>query len=244
VAVVAGSVASAEERQLHTLEWQLLLPRPSWQQWLVKTGTAYLLAMGLGLALPALLYAVTPAVRHDMAAVIVFPLLVIALLTSASLYISSLCRTSIKALLVALPAAFGFTDLINTWFILPMSEFTGAGLTTLQFDRLLPALATLHYQYLRMRSDLDLGLTLAAMPLASIGGLLTLLIYFGSRNHRSAERSLSTTLSQLACMTAVLVISGTVWSGAFDMYRERIDPGYRWMIEQQRLHPDWKFPMK
>ena len=41
-------LASAEERQLGTLEWQILLPSPAWQQWAVKVGVAFGLALLLG----------------------------------------------------------------------------------------------------------------------------------------------------------------------------------------------------
>ncbi|MGH7552272.1 MAG: ABC transporter permease subunit, partial [Longimicrobiales bacterium] len=33
LAGLVGSLASAEERQLGTIEWQMLLPMPAWQQW-------------------------------------------------------------------------------------------------------------------------------------------------------------------------------------------------------------------
>ena len=38
LALLIGSLASAEERQLGTLEWQGLLPMASWKQWAAKVG--------------------------------------------------------------------------------------------------------------------------------------------------------------------------------------------------------------
>ncbi len=55
VALLVGSLASAQERHLGTLEWQTLQPVPAWQQWAVKVGVAWLLAIALGVALPAVL---------------------------------------------------------------------------------------------------------------------------------------------------------------------------------------------
>ena len=43
LAVLIGSLASAEERQNGTLEWQLLLPMAAWKQWAVKVGTVLVL---------------------------------------------------------------------------------------------------------------------------------------------------------------------------------------------------------
>ena len=51
LAMLIGSLASAEERQLGTLEWQGLLPMASWKQWVVKVGTAMALSMVLGIGL-------------------------------------------------------------------------------------------------------------------------------------------------------------------------------------------------
>ena len=56
LAMLIGSLASAEERQLGTLEWQTLLPSPAWQQWAVKVGVTFGLALLLGVGLPALLH--------------------------------------------------------------------------------------------------------------------------------------------------------------------------------------------
>ena len=48
LALLSGSLASAEERQLGTMEWQMLLPLPMWKQWAVKTATVAGLALVLG----------------------------------------------------------------------------------------------------------------------------------------------------------------------------------------------------
>ena len=58
--LLAGSLASAEERQLGTLGWQVLLPVAMWKQWAVKAGVVFGLALAIGAWLPALLLSITP----------------------------------------------------------------------------------------------------------------------------------------------------------------------------------------
>ena len=59
ISLLAGSLASAEERQLGTLEWHALLPMSARTQWTVKAGMAVGVAVVLGLGLPALLSSLT-----------------------------------------------------------------------------------------------------------------------------------------------------------------------------------------
>ena len=53
--LLAGSLASAEERQLGTLEWHALLPMSARTQWMVKVGVTVGVACALGMALPTAL---------------------------------------------------------------------------------------------------------------------------------------------------------------------------------------------
>jgi hypothetical protein len=101
VAIVIGSVASAEERQLGTLEWQVLLPMASWRQWAMKAGMALGLSMLLTVALPllSLLFSgsdIRIGVGYTAAML---------LLTSVGLYVSSLSANGLKAVLLTLPAS-------------------------------------------------------------------------------------------------------------------------------------------
>ena len=61
MAMLIGAMASAEERQLGTAEWQILLPMPAWQQWALKAGVALGLAVLLAVVLPAALRYFSPA---------------------------------------------------------------------------------------------------------------------------------------------------------------------------------------
>jgi hypothetical protein len=96
LALLIGSLAGAEERQLGTLEWQALLPMAAWRQWTVKVATAFGLAAVLALGLPILLAGGHVGVSAWHVGVIVF-------LTAGSLYVSSLCRTTLRALIVSGP---------------------------------------------------------------------------------------------------------------------------------------------
>jgi hypothetical protein len=100
LALVIGSLASAEERQFGTLEWQLLLPLASWKQWLVKVGVVFGLAMALLIGLPAL--ALSRTGGHDNVSWYVCAIL---LLTCSSLYVSSLNTSGLKALLLSMPVS-------------------------------------------------------------------------------------------------------------------------------------------
>src|SRR5207302_2506533 len=104
LAVLIGALASAEERQIGTLEWQVLLPMAAWRQWAVKVGTALGLAALLSFGLPILL-----AGGHvDFNS---WHVLVIMVLTTGGLYVSTLCKSAVRALIVAAPLMLGVTVL-------------------------------------------------------------------------------------------------------------------------------------
>ena len=101
LALLIGSLASAEERHLSTAQWQLLLPMASWKQWIVKAGTALGLTMLLGAALPALLMVLSSGhvgIGAPYACVIL-------LLTAVSVYVSSLSTSGIRALCLSAPVS-------------------------------------------------------------------------------------------------------------------------------------------
>jgi hypothetical protein len=102
LALLIGSLASAEERQFGTLESQLLLPMASSTQWLVKVVITLGLALLLAVGLPALLV----ASRGRAIRINEWYVCAILILTVTSLYVSSLCSTGIRALLLSVLAAF------------------------------------------------------------------------------------------------------------------------------------------
>jgi len=164
LAVLVGSLASAEERQLGTLESQTVLPSPAWLQWTVKVGVTFGLALLLGAALPALLHSLHgstdyPGLRMWRSVVPIF-----VLLTATSLYLSTLCRSAVGAMVVSFPtvaATFSVAELVRREMFYLL---TGPG---------------------RWGNS---GVYQALEPTLAMGvGLVGLLLWLAFRNHRSAE---------------------------------------------------------
>lgn len=101
LALLIGSLASAEERHFGTLESQVLLPMAAWRQWVLKAGMAIALALALGIGWPALLAYVHPSA--DDLRVNVRSVGAVIALTCGGLYASSLCTSGVKALLWSIP---------------------------------------------------------------------------------------------------------------------------------------------
>jgi hypothetical protein len=104
LALIVGTTASAEERQLGTHEWQQLLPMPASRQWQVKVVVALALGIFLSLVVPTpLLYFI-----NGKAAVlpIIVPSFVVGsvIVTTLGLYFSSLSTSGLRALVLAVPA--------------------------------------------------------------------------------------------------------------------------------------------
>jgi hypothetical protein len=132
LALLIGSLASAGEREIGTLEWQVLLPMAAWKQWAVKVGTVLALAGVLSFAIPLVLASGLVSVHALHAGVVVF-------LVSGSLYVSSLCRSGLRALIISGPVMLALSTLAqhfytafdrtpfggpsNAWFAVP---FAGA----------------------------------------------------------------------------------------------------------------------
>lgn len=93
-----GALASAEEHQLGTIEWQMTLPLPSWKQWIVKVGVVLGVAGVLALGLPGALGLLPDRVLQARLGVAVLMLAV------GSLYVSSASHSSLWALLTAIGA--------------------------------------------------------------------------------------------------------------------------------------------
>ncbi len=110
VALLAGSLASAEERQIGVFESQLLIPISTARQWAIKVAVVFGLCVVLTMALPAALtwgFEGLHAVRSNapFAAVVI-------LLAAVGLYVSSLSGSGVKALLLAAPGALSLIVLI------------------------------------------------------------------------------------------------------------------------------------
>jgi hypothetical protein len=102
LSLLIGSLASAEERQLGTLEWQILLPVPMWQQWTVKVLTTVSLSLILGVGMPLL--TTMSLALHELSLRSWLGLAIAApLLTIAALYVSTLSSSGVRALALGAP---------------------------------------------------------------------------------------------------------------------------------------------
>jgi hypothetical protein len=193
IAVLTGSLASAEERQLGTLEWQMLSPMSVSRQWALKVGVALSLTALLALGLPALLAYLGPApdLRWDFRAAYsarpetVVP---IVLLTIGSLYVSSLSSSGLRAVLVSLAAAVAVMFFLR--FLLVSTDVLRAALPRVVRQPDLPVLNVLTW-----------------LPGATIVGLI---LRFALVNHRFADRPASRIATQVVvlggCLTMAVIV--------------------------------------
>ena len=183
VSMLIGSMGSAEERQYGTLESQILLPVPAWQQWAVKAGVVLGLALLLGAVLPAALLYVSPAGRVQ--AIPPGTWLASTLpLAAISLYVSSFSASGVRALMTTLPVLPGLIIYFRTieWGLhWVRTRLLGRGALGL------------------MRFDGWLVMTLLA-------GLVPLLLFLALRNHRSLDRSSRTLAIQAGWILGYLTL--------------------------------------
>ena len=115
LSLLIGALASAEERQLGTLEWQTLLPMASSKQWAVKAGMAIGLALLFAVALPALLqFATGGGIGTNGLRILLYLLYLLAvlLMTVVSLFVSSICSSGLRAFLLSMPVTFALWILV------------------------------------------------------------------------------------------------------------------------------------
>lgn len=182
LAMLVGSLASAEERHHGTLEWQLLLPLPAWQPWLVKVGVALTIVALLGAGLPVILESLTPGDQYLGAVSQWQAGSAIILLTAGSLYLSSLCRTGVGAMVLSFPTAVATVFFVRT-------------VESLLWDVSAAA------PRLSMRPH-DLGPLLIAI----VGGFVALLVWLAFLNHRTADRSRSHIVKQGLTIAAYISV--------------------------------------
>lgn len=184
--ILIGALASAEERQLGTLDGQLLLPMAAWRQWLVKLTVVFGLALASAAAVPLL----SGRLGEDLLDGWIPLATTAVVLTAGSLYVSSLCRNAMTAVvtsLVVLPlASAAFLEIVASAITLA---------SRLRAQRLPAAFIP----YRRFEE-----LVLAAF-IVTLVVLLTRLAYL---NHRTSEWSGHRVLLQILLL--VLFLAG--WS--------------------------------
>jgi hypothetical protein len=222
VPLLAGSMASAEERRMGTLATQLLQPVSARVQWVVKAVVVVSLAVVLVVGLPALLQLLDGSVLSDRGLLHValgsgfyrlrnlFPMIaVVALLASLSLYVSSLARNSLHALVASIAAGVVFAGALNVAFA--FVSFTQGQLVqalvrmrqALPRDRAVRIAWQLHARELTRAYE---TVSLAMVVLVVVGGIL-LLVRFGGENHRFSDHRPARVAVQVATILLLPVVA-------------------------------------
>ena len=193
VSLLIGSHTSAEERRLGTLEWQTLLPLAAWKQWTVKVAGALGLALLLTAGLPLVLRRIAPAIDVDISRPLA---IVVMVLTTLCIYVSSLCRGGLWALLISLPTVLGVV-LLGLYILDPVVR--GASYAVARASRQLG-----HDNRLLPSIGLSNGLLLIGLLVA---GLLALALRFAHTNHRYSGPVPRRALTQTLWMAGYVVMA-------------------------------------
>jgi hypothetical protein len=110
VALLSGSLASAEERSLGVLEAQLLLPMSMLRQWLIKVCVVFGICLVLSIGLPMLLSMASAMPLARPSASFAATCVSVA---AVALYISSASTSGVKALVVSAPAALALLLMVE-----------------------------------------------------------------------------------------------------------------------------------
>ncbi len=200
--LLIGSCASAGERQIDTLQSQLLLPMAASKQWAVKVGVVFASALVVGIGLPALLISAATSgggnapPRSEVEVIIIGVLL----LASGSLYISSLCRSGLWALLMSLPAVVGAALVVQLGFQW-LAHASYAAVRSLA-GKPVPRFPSSYYFPPR------------ALSYLLVFGLIAIALRFALINHRSADRPTSRVWQQVVTMAVFAtagIAAGAAW---------------------------------
>jgi hypothetical protein len=221
--VIVGSVASAEERQIGTVEWQIVLPVAYWKQWSIKFFATWGIALMFGFVLPLWVWSLKTGELGreagpdlmEIATVFAgasFGIVVI------SLYVSSLCNTGLKAVMasvvvnvfaayVMIQAFEGYTSFLwKNGDVTEQDEFLFHN-----GDRARSLESTewwLHREYSPLLISLFAGITLA--------------LIFAARNHRYVEQGAYRVLRQIAAFAgiqALVVFSAYIFWNCYTWLR-------------------------
>ncbi|MEO7273062.1 MAG: hypothetical protein ABIX28_21825 [Vicinamibacterales bacterium] len=191
--LLIGALASAEERQLGTLEWQRLLPMPAWQQWSIKVATVLALSTALAIGLPVLLATIHPSADDVMFRL--GPVSTVIALAITALYVSSLAPRGLWALLVSVPAIFCVVAVMAGILSLPVwAQVSRAGWLTL-------------WQPLLRGGYGNLAAFAARSILAVASASVVLVVLrFAAANHHSEARSRARLVRQAGWIGVALTI--------------------------------------
>jgi len=189
--LLVGSLASAEERQLGTREWQQLLPMSHSQQWAMKVGSVLSLSLLLSVGIPVLLAAVHPS--SDDIDLRVKAVVVVLGLAITSLYVSTVSRSGLWGFVSSIPVAIGGSLLVVLLFALPSDTAWSAVVS--RPARFLSN--TIGRSYVLLFAEVVITLATA--------GLALTILWLASKNHRDAApaRALA---RQVGCLFAAIAL--------------------------------------
>ena len=176
VALLIGSLSSAEERQLGTWAAELMQPVPAWRRWTVKVVVAMTLAIAIGAALPGALLRFAPVSIPTPVLSGPFVALIVAV-TALGMYVSSLSQSGVRALAWGGPAALAaavFAQRVQT----VAHAYTGPLLTRPETG---PVVAVL-----------------------GVAILVLMLVWLAFLNHHTLERRPSHLAGQIAALLTVI----------------------------------------
>jgi len=208
LAVMIGALASAEERQHGTLDWQLLLPTPAWKQWMVKVGVTLGLALLFGVALPVLLNQLKPLDGSRALRLTPDFTVLIVLLTAGSVYISSLAASGVRAMVLSLPVGMAvayFVRMVSGALHWVTLELAGPMMANIVTGAVVPS--SVDPTHIVMLAAWGFSLT-----------LVPLLLWFGFVNHTSSERTVRRIFQQAAAIAVLIVIGMILVGGVLAFY--------------------------
>jgi ABC-type transport system involved in multi-copper enzyme maturation permease subunit len=186
LALLSGSLTSAQERELGTLEGQTLQPVAGWRQWLAKVGVAWTLVLTLGVALPLALTFVLGTgsrLRLAQAGEAAGGVLVLA---AVGTYLSSVCRTSMTAFVCSVPSVVAL--ILYLRLIIDNVDIPG------------------------LRGRQAAQGTQEGLALVAIAGFIALLVWLAFRNHRRAGGAMERLLRQIPAIAVYIAASAIALS--------------------------------
>ena len=211
VALVSAA-ASAGEKELDTVSAQTLLPRAAWQQWLVKVAVVALVVIALTFGLLGVLTSAMPGPAFIFRTEIWW---VLAVAVTAGLYVSSVNRGTLRALVMMIGVAIVLTIGIQL------------------ADR--PLMRTSQWTARTLVTTGEMGWSISArtgrlvrewMPIGAGGLMVVVLTGLAMRNHHSLERGTATVRRQapwiatglIALLLLLAVADGVLNAGAYWAY--------------------------
>jgi hypothetical protein len=214
VVIIAGSLASAEERQMGTLIGESLQPVAAMKRWLVKSGVAIGVSLLLALTLPLVLMLFhRPVDPFALDEELIGGLILVGI---AALYVSSVSSNSLWALIASFPAIAGslfvaagiggpVLRLLRRQFAASWTSQVTAAMQANHADPGWRALSTALSVYRRVDE---------ALLFAVVAAFAVVVWYCAGRNHGSADRGAARILRQLGAITAAFAGAVIVYAMA------------------------------